>query len=207
MRTRSRRLRALLAGGLVLGVGASLTFAAWTDQEAATSTITAGTFAIEARTDLGAFVDSPRTPVVQLPLAATGLYPAQKRAAWIQIRNKGTVPGTVSLSAVTVTGADGTSAPTGASAALQNALKVGVAVSTTTDPSAAPSCTTSTPTTAVATGVQNIPLPTATGALQAGGTNIVTFCVVLELPVQADNASQGGDVRPTWTFTATTPTA
>lgn len=41
---RSRRVRAILAGGLVLGVGAAVTLAAWNDSEFAQGTFTAGTF-------------------------------------------------------------------------------------------------------------------------------------------------------------------
>ncbi|MDR2320511.1 MAG: SipW-dependent-type signal peptide-containing protein, partial [Microbacterium sp.] len=39
-----RRIRAVLAGGLVLGVGATVTLASWNDGEYATGTSTAGTF-------------------------------------------------------------------------------------------------------------------------------------------------------------------
>lgn len=205
-RRRSRRVRAVLAGGLVFGVGAAATLASWTDQEVATATITAGTFAIESRTNLGSFTDSPNSPVLTLPLGAMGLYPGEKRAAWIQVQNKGSVPGIVSLSAVNVVGSDGVSAPVGNSAKLQGALKVGVAVSTTTNAGVAPTCTTSTVTTSTATGVNVVPAPVATGSLSANRGNIVTFCIVVELPTAAANDTQGGDVRPTWTFTATTPT-
>lgn len=48
---KSRKVKALLAGGLVLGVGAAVTLAAWTDQEWATGTFTAGSFNIEGSTD------------------------------------------------------------------------------------------------------------------------------------------------------------
>jgi predicted ribosomally synthesized peptide with SipW-like signal peptide len=41
---RSRRVRAILAGGLVLGVGAAITLAAWNDSEFARGTFTAGSF-------------------------------------------------------------------------------------------------------------------------------------------------------------------
>lgn len=41
---RSKRVRALLAGGLVLGVGAAVTLAAWNDSEFAQGTFTAGSF-------------------------------------------------------------------------------------------------------------------------------------------------------------------
>lgn len=206
---RFRRVRALLAGGLVLGIGATATLAAWTDQEFTHATITAGTFAVESRVSAGApFVGAPSNPM--LGLNATGLYPGEKRAAWIQIRDKGSVGGVVSLSGVAVTGADGTSAPVLNSLALRNGLKASVAVNTGLGPGTDPATWCTTSTTAASTtgilGIGTVPTPTATGALIAAGAtqNIVTFCVILELPVGADNSVQGGAVIPTWTFTATT---
>lgn len=188
----------------MLGVGATMTFAAWTDHEVATTTITSGTFAIESRTNMGGFVDSPQSPILTLPLGATGLFPGEKRAAWIQIRNKGTVAGIVMMDAVAVTGGGG-GAPAGNSLNLQNVLKVGVAVSSTSDPIPTPVCATATATTSNATGINQVPSPVASAPLPVNG--IVTFCVVVELPLTAGNDTQGGDVRPTWTFNATTPTS
>ena len=49
-RTRSRKFKAILAGGLVLGVGAAITLAAWNDSEFATGTFTAGSFNLEGST-------------------------------------------------------------------------------------------------------------------------------------------------------------
>lgn len=54
---RGRKIRALLAGGLVLGVGAVVTLAAWTDQEWAVGTFGAGSFNIEGSTDGTTFTD------------------------------------------------------------------------------------------------------------------------------------------------------
>lgn len=47
----SRRRRAVLAGGLVLGLGAAVTLAAWNDSEYATGDFTAGAFDLEGSTD------------------------------------------------------------------------------------------------------------------------------------------------------------
>lgn len=47
---RGRKIRALLAGGLVLGVGAAVTLAAWTDEEWAVGNFGAGTFNIQGST-------------------------------------------------------------------------------------------------------------------------------------------------------------
>ncbi|MFE7845000.1 SipW-dependent-type signal peptide-containing protein [Microbacterium sp. NPDC057407] len=52
-----RRISALLAGGLVLGVGAAVTLAAWNDSEFATSDFAAGTFEFEGSTDGATWAD------------------------------------------------------------------------------------------------------------------------------------------------------
>ncbi|WP_114854225.1 SipW-dependent-type signal peptide-containing protein [Brachybacterium sp. YJGR34] len=54
---RGRKIRALLAGGLVLGVGAAVTLAAWTDEEWAIGTFGAGSFNVEGSTDGTTFAD------------------------------------------------------------------------------------------------------------------------------------------------------
>jgi len=55
--TTSRKVKAILAGGLVLGVGAAITLAAWNDSEFASGTFTAGQFNLEGSTDGTAFAD------------------------------------------------------------------------------------------------------------------------------------------------------
>lgn len=57
-RTR-RKVLAILAGGLVLGVGAAVTLAAWNDSEFATGTFTAGAFNLQGSTDNLTFTDHP----------------------------------------------------------------------------------------------------------------------------------------------------
>lgn len=54
----SRKVKALLAGGLVLGVGAAVTLAAWTDQEWAQGIFGTGSFNIESSTDGTDFNDN-----------------------------------------------------------------------------------------------------------------------------------------------------
>lgn len=54
---RRRRSRALLAGGLVLGIGAAVTLAAWSDSEFATGTFAAGTFGLEGSTNGSTFAE------------------------------------------------------------------------------------------------------------------------------------------------------
>lgn len=197
-RTRWLRVRAVLAGALVLGIGASATLAAWTDQEYATAQITAGTFSITSRTEAApAFAahDTSATAVT-LPLNATNLYPGQSRAAWIQITTAGTVGGTVQLTAVDapVNNASGT--------ALGNSLNVRI-IASTAAAGTTPTCTTSSTGGVTYTGIANVPTLTAQ-TLQPNGTNVANYCVVVTVPENTPNTAQGGGVTPTWTFTATT---
>ncbi|MGY1551866.1 SipW-dependent-type signal peptide-containing protein [Microbacterium sp. A588] len=197
-RVQSLRLRAVLAGALVLGVGGTATLAAWTDQEYASAQITAGTFSIVSRTAQAPTFAPHDTAAnaVALPLNAANLYPGQSRAAWIQITTVGTVPGSVQLTGVSapVNDARGT--------ALGNALSVRI-IATTTTSGAAPSCTTATTGGVTYTGIGTVPaLPVQT--LQANGANFVNYCVVVTLPANTPTGAQGGVVTPTWTFTGAT---
>jgi predicted ribosomally synthesized peptide with SipW-like signal peptide len=54
-------VRAILAGGLVLGVGAAVTLAAWNDSEFAQGTFSAGTFNVVGSLDGTTFAEHPLT--------------------------------------------------------------------------------------------------------------------------------------------------
>ncbi|WP_432790987.1 SipW-dependent-type signal peptide-containing protein [Brevibacterium sp. K11IcPPYGO002] len=56
-KTRSRKFKAILAGGIVLGVGAAVTLAAWTDNEWAEGTFGAGSFNVQGSTNGTDFAD------------------------------------------------------------------------------------------------------------------------------------------------------
>ncbi|MBK0418865.1 hypothetical protein JD276_07445 [Leucobacter sp. CSA1] len=55
--SKRRKITAVLAGGLVLGVGAAVTLAAWNDSEFATGTFTAGSFTFQGSADGATFED------------------------------------------------------------------------------------------------------------------------------------------------------
>lgn len=55
------KAKAILAGGMVLGVGAAITLAAWTDTEWATGLFGSGSFGIEGSTNGTAWSDNPVT--------------------------------------------------------------------------------------------------------------------------------------------------
>lgn len=192
-------MRALLAGALVLGAGATATLAAWTDQENAKATITAGTFALESLVSGGSWTDTtaPAQPVV-LPLAATGMMPGTSKAAWIQIRTKaGSGAGTVNLSGVTLatTPADPTVDP---NKTFGDALTVRIGTVATTGDCVPPWTGGS-----VANKVGVLPGGLAPVAVGANSASVAIYCVVITLPANAANAAQGGSVTPTWAFTGT----
>lgn len=193
------RVRALLIGALVLGVGASATVAAWTDNEFASSQITAGTFSIVSRTASSPTFAAHDTAAnaVTLPLNATNLYPGQSRAAWIQITTAGTVPGTMLLTGVAAptNGANGN--------ALRDFLEVRI-VPTTAAANTTPTCTTTTTGGITYTGIGNVPTTLPAQTLQANGTNVVNYCIIVTVRADAPTNAQGGIVTPTWTFTGTT---
>lgn len=180
----------------MLGVGATLTIAAWTDQENSKATITAGSFAIESQVSNHPWA-SNNPDAVEVPLGAAGLYPGQDRAAWVQIRTgPGSVQGTVSLTGIVIEMPTATSPNTD----LRDALRAWVF----------PVGTTAACTPGAATGagdaITNLPASAAVPqGLAANGAGTVTYCIVVRLPTTAPSTAQGGSVTPTWTFTGTTP--
>ncbi|MDQ0641891.1 SipW-dependent-type signal peptide-containing protein [Microbacterium murale] len=193
------RARALLVGALVLGVGASATVAAWTDNEFASSQITAGTFSIVSRTASAPTfaAHDAAANAVTLPLNATNLYPGQSRSAWIQITTAGSVPGTVQLTGV-VAPTNGANGDT-----LRDSLDVRI-VPTTAAANTTPTCDTGTTGGITYTGIGNVPTTLPAQTLQANGTNVVNYCIIITVRADAATTAQGGIVTPTWTFTGTT---
>lgn len=61
-RDRRRMIAAILAGGVVLGIGTAVTLAVWNDSEFATGTFSSGQFDLQGSTDGAAFSSSPTTP-------------------------------------------------------------------------------------------------------------------------------------------------
>lgn len=107
------KFRAFLAGGIVLGVGAAVTLAAWSDSEIATGTFAAGVFNLEgSATDGVAFADHATNPGAALAFAlnAAALSPGSVVFAPFALR---LAAGTTNDAVVTVTTAGTTGAVTG----------------------------------------------------------------------------------------------
>jgi predicted ribosomally synthesized peptide with SipW-like signal peptide len=108
-RRRSRMIRAILAGGLVLGVGTAVTLAAWNDSEFVTGTFTAGTFNLEGSTTDGTtFTDHATSPggALTFTVPATALSPTDSVSAPFAVRLAAntTNAASVTLTAETPTG-------------------------------------------------------------------------------------------------------
>lgn len=103
------RIRAILAGGLVLGVGAAITLAAWNDSEFAQGTFTAGSFNLEGSTDGTAFAEHPvgSPATLSFTAAPTNLAPGDVVTAPFAVRlDEDTTSGaTVTVSTESSTGA------------------------------------------------------------------------------------------------------
>ncbi|MEV7604047.1 SipW-dependent-type signal peptide-containing protein [Paenarthrobacter sp. NPDC089322] len=102
------KVRAILAGGLVLGVGAAITLAAWNDSDFAQGTFTAGSFNLEGSTDGTTFEPNPvgDPAILAFTAAPTNLSPGDVSAAPFAIRLDGdaTYNATVTLSTEGSTG-------------------------------------------------------------------------------------------------------
>jgi predicted ribosomally synthesized peptide with SipW-like signal peptide len=181
---RSQKLRALLGLGVLLGIGATGTFAFWTDDVTITGTsFTAGTIDLKVNN-----ADSI-TGYTSLNLAT--MVPGNSTAAVLTIKNNGTAPLKYTATA-TPSNADGK----GLGAAL--AVKVTADSSiTSTSPSA--TCA-GTALTGTATSL-NASLISPGRLLAAGASE--TICVQVKLPDAAASALQGATTNVGFTFTGT----
>lgn len=196
-----RKVLAVLAGGLVLGVGVAVTLAAWNDSEFANGTFTAGAFNLEGSTDGTAYSDHATTGTAAtlaftLPAGLVGnMSPTSSVYAgfWVRLA-AGTTSGANLVAAGTTADAAGTSnsghlsysiyqlAP-GATCNAASATGTPVATGATLD---------------AQTGVTTVPL-TAGGTAAVPGT-----AVQLCFKVTADAALTPSLVtNATWKFTAT----
>lgn len=111
-----RRVPALLAGALVLGIGATATAAAWNDQERAAGSFRAGVFATQSQGTDGLWAPHPAGSPASLTLTGT-LAPGgtgepavagPPAFAWLNVRttDASDLLGLVGLEAVEVTGPD-----------------------------------------------------------------------------------------------------
>jgi len=202
------RTRALLAGGLVLGIGTAATLAAWNDSEYTTATVTSGRFGIVGSVNGGAFSDHATAPGPTLtftpalgavyPGAPAGFTTVQIRTASSASGGFDSVPGLLRLQ--TATPATGVLAthlvyairviPSGASC--NDALFSNAAA-----PVIVPNDTPFT--TSVGVSAANVQ------TLQAAGANTISYCIRIALPATAPDDTQAKTATVTWQFAGSTP--
>lgn len=193
--TRSRKFKAILAGGIVLGVGAAVTLAAWTDQEWAEGIFGAGDFNVEGSTDGTNFDDHTSSDGAaslsfELP-ASDNLSPGDAVAAPFVLRldEATTYDATVDLTSAAGTGDNASHLTYGiVQVANAGACEVGATGTQIVPSGTALSAT---------TGKQGFNL--AAGADGAAGAS-VTLCFTV---TAGDDLTEGDAATAQWQFTAT----
>lgn len=193
-RLRSRRIRALLASGLVLGVGAGVTLAAWNDSEYGAASFTTGQFGIQGSTVTNPSVFSdhgagaPATLAFAPSAQLSALAPGNTVYALFSVRTiTPSVAGAVTMQGATLSGA---------LTALQYGVKL-IPAATVCDATSYAASTT----VLVAAG-SALTVGAAAQTLLANGGNQLNYCFAVSLPVGADNTTQNQSVTATWQFAA-----
>lgn len=200
-RVRALRLRAVLAAGLVLGVGAAVTLASWTDSEYATGSFESSVFNTQSSVNGGAYADNSVSPGATVAVAGP-FAPGVSSYIPVLIRTTvNSVAGTAVLNGAVLGGAD--------PATLGAALVYRVVRTTATCNAAAfagapafvvGAAGTARPLTAgQESGVTNaLAAATSTAPGAAAG-----FCFEVTLPAGASNSLQGTTTTATWQLVAT----
>jgi predicted ribosomally synthesized peptide with SipW-like signal peptide len=199
-RLRVRRVRALLAAGLVLGAGTIATLAAWNDAENATGSFGASMFGTESQSQGSpAYASNPAAPGATLTFNAGAMSPGTSFYAWLNIRTTpaSTVGGTVALTAV---------APTGG---LASALQYRAVRMAGTSPGTACDATAFSGTAVFIAGaagtylpVSQVPVSPVASSIGAAGAQL-GFCVEVRIAPGTADSFQGQSGAVTWTFTGT----
>lgn len=197
-RRASQKVRALLSAGVVVGIGAASTLAAWTDNETVTANLTAGTFGIVGSTDGATFTDHPAEGPAQLTfdVPAAGLIPGTTVHASFSVRTtSGSAAGTASLDADADNGS-------GLGAYLTYGVSYQIYDSGSTPEPCNDAAAFDAGTVLVPRGSVLTTAPTATQNLDANGGSTITYCFEITMPANTDNAAQGLTVAPRWTVNA-----
>lgn len=197
---RWRQARALLAGGLVLGVGATATLAAWNDSEYAGAEVTASTFDVEGSVNGGEFSDhaSAETAAeLQFDPALPQISPGESGFLQFSVRttSDSTAAGTVGMQTPTVDAAGAEELAAG--------LRYAVRVMPAGSACAAPLFESAAAPVVVPNGTElGAAVDPNANDLQAGAGNAVDYCVRISLLDSTDNGAQGESVSITWQFLA-----
>lgn len=199
---RARRTRALLAGGLVLGLGATSTLASWTDDEHAHAHFSSSRFDVESSVDGTIYADHPAAPGATITFHGTDMSPGSHRYGFLLIRTRaGSEAGTLTLGAAAVTNGTGDTAPLLGTALTYRAVET----TGSCDASAfagTPQWVTGQAGHVALTVPGGVTLPLA-AAPEAAPGQPTGLCFDVMLPTGADNALQGKTATVVWRITAT----
>ena len=196
---RFTRVRALLAGGLVLGLGATMTLAAWTDSEYGQGTFTASKFDIVSRSGTDAFAQHATTPAAVMRFNATGMSPGVSAFTNFDIQTTPdtTVAGTVGPPSTSAVTASGTLIP---------ALEYRMIAAPTATTTCAAAAFVAGSTYLAGTGTSYAAVTTApatiTSELPAAGST-VRYCFEVRIQPNAAGTYGGTSGVVTWAFTGT----
>lgn len=183
----------MLAGGLVFGIGAAATLAAWNDSEFGNATFTAGRFDIVGATDGTTFsshATAGAAAALNFQLPPTAMAPGTTTYALFSVKTANpSVAGVLQLTA-------GTPGGTGLAPYLTYGVRTiaGTACNATTYPAG---------TSVVADGSALTAAGTSTQTVSANGAAQVNYCFAVTLPTTAANAAQGLTMTQTWQIQGT----
>ena len=196
IRARSQIL-AVLAGGLVLGVGAAVTLAAWNDAEFATNTFTAGSFNLQGSTDGTTYADHAATPGAGLTFSANfdNLTPNDIVYApyWLQLDKTTSSNATVTPALDSATGLNVANIS-------YKVYTIGSATSCAAGVESSGTLVLSGTALSLGTGATTFPLSKGTPPSTAGAAQ--KLCFVVTAGTQAV-LQQGASATAVWKFTAT----
>lgn len=198
---KQRRVLAILAGGLVLGVGAAVTLAAWNDSEFAGGTFTAGAFNLEGSTT-GATAgyadhntddgDTAAGLAFQLPDSASAMAPGDVVYAPFWVRLDSTTANDATLIPASVT------AGTGGNEANTSYAVRAIAPTATCDATASGTLIATGSSLDDLTGATEVSLTKGTTAGTAGEPVQLCFAITAGADIV-----QGASATAVWQFTAT----
>ena len=197
----TRKVRAVLAGGLVLGVGIGVTLAAWNDSEFASGTFTAGSFNLEGSTTSATTAyashnvdngDTAASLVFQLPAVASSMAPGDVVYAPFWVRLDSTTTNSATLLPT------GVAAGAGGNTANLAYTVTAIAPGATCGAAATGTLVASGATLAAQTGATSVPLTKGSAAGTAGTPVQLCFAVTA-----GSGLTQGAAATATWKFTAT----
>lgn len=198
-RTRWLRLRALLAGGLVLGIGSAATLAAWNDTEYASGTLTTSTFGIEGSANGGPFAEhatSDTAAEMEFDPDLPELSPGTSGFLRFSVRTTAdsTVGGTVSLQTPSISPA---------ASELTAVLTYGVRIAPDGASCDAALFSNSSAPVIVPNGTAlSTPVGENARNLEPAAGNSVDYCARVSMLASAGNEVQGETLTATWQFLA-----